>query len=151
MNNYINIKIKALLENVSVVRVAISTFISNVDITIDELMDIKTAVSEAVTNSIEHGYDNILDENSVVEISAYLECGDENVVKIEIKDYGIGIDDIELATSPTYTSKPELEHAGMGFTIMESFMDEIQIDSTKDQGTLVTLTKKITKKKSAHI
>lgn len=146
--NKMTIEIKAILENVATIRVAISSFISNLNITIDELMDIKTSVSEAVTNSIEHGYDGIYTEDSTVLVNAYIISYDEDIVKIEVIDKGIGIEDIELATTPTYTSKPELEHAGMGFTIMESFMDEIVIDSTKDNGTMITLTKKIKKKKS---
>lgn len=148
MKNFLKLEVKAKLENVAIVRVAISSFVSNLEITIDELMDIKTAVSEAVTNSIEHGYDGILDDNSSVIVNAYLESNEEDIVKVEIIDMGIGIDDIELATTPTYTSKPELEHAGMGFTIMETFMDEIEIDSNKEKGTVITLVKKIKKKKS---
>lgn len=149
LDNYFEMKVKAKLDNVAVVRVAISAFVSNISLTIDELMDIKTAVSEAVTNSIEHGYDGILAENSSVEIQAYLlKEDDDYVVKISVKDNGIGIDDIELAMTPAYTSKPELEHAGMGFTVMESFMDEVIIDSTKSEGTMVTLYKKINTKKS---
>lgn len=147
--NNMTIEVKAILENVATVRVAISSFISNLNVTIDELMDIKTAVSEAVTNSIEHGYDSIYTEDSTVLVNAYIISDDEDLVKIEVIDKGIGIDDIELATTPAYTSKPELEHAGMGFTIMENFMDEIVIDSTKMQGTIITLTKKIKKKKSS--
>ena len=148
MENNMEIKIKALLENVAVVRVAISTFISSLDITIDDLMDIKTAISEAVTNSIEHGYDGILTEDSKVVVRAYLTSQEEDVIKVEIEDLGVGIEDIELATTTAYTSKPELEHAGMGFTIMETFMDEVFIDSKKDEGTIITLTKRIRKKKS---
>ena len=150
MDNFFKIEIKAKLENVSLVRVAISSFVSNLEITIDELMDIKTAVSEAVTNSIEHGYDAILDDNSTVIINAYILSDEEDIVKVEIIDMGIGIDDIELATTPTYTSKPELEHAGMGFTIMETFMDTIEIDSSNTSGTTITLTKKLKKKKSLN-
>ena len=145
--NNMTIEVKAILENVATVRVAISSFISNLNVTIDELMDIKTAVSEAVTNSIEHGYDSIYTEDSTVLVNAYIISDDEDLVKIEVIDKGIGIDDIELATTPAYTSKPELEHAGMGFTIMENFMDEIVIDSNKMQGTIITLTKKIKKKR----
>lgn len=148
MENFLKLEVKATLENVSLVRVAISSFVSNLEITLDELVDIKTAVSEAVTNSIEHGYDGILDENSSVIVNAYLTSEEEDIVKIEVIDLGIGMDDIELATTPTYTSKPELEHAGMGFTIMETFMDEIEIDSSKENGTTILLTKKIKKKKS---
>lgn len=150
MNNFFKMEIKAKLENVAVVRVAISSFVSNLDITVDELMDIKTAVSEAVTNSIEHGYDGINEENSSVIVNAYIQSNEDDIVKIEIIDMGIGIDDVELATTPTYTSKPELEHAGMGFTIMETFMDEIEIDSSKENGTTITLTKIIKKKKSLN-
>ena len=150
MNNFLKLEIKAKLENVAVVRVALSSFVSNLEITVDELMDIKTAVSEAVTNSIEHGYEGILDENSSVIINAYIDSKEDDIVKVEIIDMGIGIDDVELATTPTYTSKPELEHAGMGFTRMETFMDEIEIDSNKENGTTVILTKKIKKKKSLN-
>lgn len=149
--NSMTIEIKALLENVATVRVAISSFISNLDITIDELMDIKTAVSEAVTNSVEHGYDGILDDESTVMINAYIIADEEDMIRIEVIDKGVGIEDIELATTPTYTSKPELEHAGMGFTIMESFMDEIVIDSSKNEGTKITMNKKLKKKKSREI
>ena len=127
MENFMKMEIKALLENVAAVRVAVSSFISNLDITIDELMDVKTAVSEAVTNAIEHGYYKILDDNSTVIVNMYISSNDYDEIKIEIIDMGIGIDDIELVTTPTYTSKPELEHAGMGFTIMETFMDEMSI------------------------
>jgi len=149
MNNFMSVEIKAMLENVATVRVAITSFVSSLEITIDELMDIKTAISEAVTNSIEHGYDGILTDKSTVIVKAYICQEESDVIKIEIIDKGIGIDDIELALTPEYTSKPELEHAGMGFTIMENFMDEILIDSNKEKGTIVTLTKKIKKRKSS--
>ena len=150
MENFMKMEIKALLENVAAVRVAVSSFISNLDITIDELMHVKTAVSEAVTNAIEHGYYKILDDNSTVIVNMYISSNDYDEIKIEIIDMGIGIDDIELVTTPTYTSKPELEHAGMGFTIMETFMDEISIDSSKDSGTTITLLKRLKKKKSIN-
>lgn len=150
MENFMKMEIKALLENVAAVRVAVSSFISNLDITIDELMDVKTAVSEAVTNAIEHGYYGILDDNSTVIVNMYISSNDYDEIKIEIIDMGIGIDDIELVTTPTYTSKPELEHAGIGFTIMETFMDEISIDSSKDSGTTITLLKRLKKKKSIN-
>ena len=148
--NSVKIQIKALLENVPIVRVAISSFVSNYNVTVDELVEIKTAVSEAVTNSIEHGYENIDKLDKYVVINASIIESEENILKIEIEDTGIGIDDIELVTTPTYTSKPELEHAGMGFTIMETFMDEISIDSSKDSGTTITLLKRLKKKKSIN-
>ncbi len=148
--NNMKIEIRAILENVAVARVAISSFLATIDIAIDELMDIKTALSEAVTNSIEHAYKDESKLNTVI-INAYIYEEDENVIKLEIEDKGIGIEDISLAITPTYTSKPELEHAGMGFTIMETFMDEILIDSLKDVGTKITLKKKIKKKKSVLV
>ncbi|MEG1008972.1 MAG: anti-sigma F factor [Clostridia bacterium] len=141
MNN-MEIIIDSNKNNISVVRVAISTFISSINITIDDLMDVKTAVSEAVTNSIEHGYCD-----SVGKINIICSIEDNNIT-ITVIDYGIGIEDIELATTPTYTSKPELEHAGLGFSIMESFMDTIQIDSSLNNGTKIVMVKKIVKKKS---
>lgn len=146
--NKMKIEIKANLDNVAIIRVALSSFISTLDITIDELMDIKTAISEAVTNAIEHAYPEDKKEEALVLVSAYIYSDEEDIVKVEIEDTGIGIEDVDTAMLPTYTSKPELEHAGMGFTIMETFMDEILIDSNKDEGTKITLTKKIKKKKS---
>ena len=146
--NKMKIEIKANLDNVAIIRVALSSFISTLDITIDELMDIKTAISEAVTNAIEHAYPEEKKEEALVLVSAYIYSDEEDIVKVEIEDTGIGIEDVDTAMLPTYTSKPELEHAGMGFTIMETFMDEILIDSNKDEGTKITLTKKIKKKKS---
>lgn len=152
MENYFEINIKAILENVAIVRVAISSFVSNLDITIDDLMDIKTAVSEAVTNSIEHGYNLSENDDNTVFVKAWINKKEEEYsVKIKVIDKGEGIENIELATTPAYTSKPELEHAGMGFTIMETFMDEIIIDSTKNEGTSVILIKKINKKKSGSV
>ena len=147
MLNEIYIKIKACLDNISLVRVVAASFLSRTNITLDELQDIKTAVSEAVTNCIEHGYEN--DESKYIDVEMKLAEVDQMVYYwVKIVDSGVGIEDVELATTPTYTNKPELEHAGMGFTIMETFMDEILIDSNKDEGTKITLTKKIKKKKS---
>lgn len=145
MNNFFEIKILAKLENISLVRVAISSFISNVNISVEDLMDVKTAVSEAVTNAIEHGYKEY-DNKNIVNIKAYI--NDENVLSIEVEDFGIGIDDIELALTPTYTSKPELEHAGLGFTIMENFMDEVIVDSKIECGTKISMKKELKSHKS---
>lgn len=146
MKNNLKIEIDSNILNVAVVRVAVATFVSSLSISIDELMDIKTAVSEAVTNSIEHGYEN--DVGKVI-IEVDIKSENEDIVNVIVKDSGVGISDIELAVTPAYTSKPELEHAGLGFTIMESFMDQIEIDSTVNNGTIVKMVKKITKKKSA--
>ena len=142
MLNETYIRLKARTENISLIRVCVASFLSNTNITLDELQDIKTAVSEAVTNAIEHGYEN--NEEKYLEVEMKLAEIDNMVYYwVKIADKGIGIEDIELATTPTYTNKPELEHAGMGFTIMETFMDEIQIDSTVGEGTTVIMTKKL--------
>ena len=142
MLNKASIKIDAKLENVSLVRVMVASFLSRTNITLDELSDIKTAVSEAVTNSIEHGYnlENIGEVEVIIKLG---KLDDMTYFWVQVIDQGIGIEDIALATTPTYTTKPELEHAGMGFTIMETFMDEVQIDSALGEGTMVTMTKKL--------
>ncbi len=142
MLNKASIKIDSKLENVSLVRVMVASFLSRTNITLDELSDIKTAVSEAVTNSIEHGYN--LENSGEVEVIIKLgKLDDMTYFWVQIIDQGIGIEDIALATTPTYTTKPELEHAGMGFTIMETFMDEVVIDSKSNEGTSVIMTKKL--------
>lgn len=142
MFNKASIKIDAKLENVSLVRVTVASFLSRTNITLDELSDIKTAVSEAVTNSIEHGY-NLENEGEVEVIIKLGKLDEMTYFWVQVIDQGVGIADIELATTPTYTTKPELEHAGMGFTIMETFMDEVVIDSKAGEGTSVIMTKKL--------
>ena len=144
-NNYIKIESKADISNISPIRLCITTFFSNLNIHIDELMDVKTALSEAVTNAVDHAYDEENDENKIL-VEATVEDNEKMVIKI--RDYGKGIEDISLAMTPAYTTKPENEHAGMGFTIMESFMDEVIVDSTVNIGTTILLTKKIRKRKS---
>ena len=108
------------------------------DATIDELSDIKTAVSEAVTNAIIHGYEE--DETKFVHMRCELI---ENTIKVVVEDYGKGIEDIEEAKQPMFTSKPELERSGMGFSFMESFMDDMQVASIVGEGTKVIMTKTI--------
>lgn len=142
MLNEVNIKIKGMLGNIALVRVVVASILAKTNITLDELSDIKTAVSEAVSNSIEHGYN--MEEKGDVEVCIKLgEVDSMLYFWIKIVDKGIGIEDVALATTPTYTTKPELEHAGMGFTIMETFMDEVLIDSKLGEGTSVTMTKKL--------
>lgn len=142
--NYIKIEFKAKLENLATIRVAITSFLSTLNIHFDELMDIKTALSEGISNAIDHAYTE--DEEGIIIVEAYIY--DYQKICIKIIDYGKGIEDITLAMTPAYTSKPETEHAGMGFTIMESFMDEVIIDSKINEGTTITLSKTIRKKKS---
>ena len=138
MNNIMEVKFYAKYENESLARVIVASFAAKLDPTLDELADIKTAVSEAVTNSIIHGYDE--DDSKFV----YLRCEiNENTIKVVVEDRGHGIEDISMAMQPLYTSKPELERSGMGFTVMESFMDDITVSSIKDEGTKVVMTKKI--------
>ncbi|OUM95244.1 MAG: anti-sigma F factor [Paenibacillaceae bacterium ZCTH02-B3] len=128
----------SLSENESFARVAVAAFVSQLDPTLDELMDIKTVVSEAVTNAIIHGYEGRPD--GIVTVRATIEG---ETVRIEVEDQGKGIEDIEQARQPLYTSKPELERSGMGFTIIENFMDETEIVSAPGKGTLIRMAKRI--------
>lgn len=121
--------------NEALARIAVASFAATLDPTIDEISDIKTAVSEAVTNSIIHGYEN---NKGIVTIKSTIK---KNVVEIEIIDNGKGIENIEKAKEPLYTTKPELERSGMGFTIMESFMDEMKVESKLGEGTKVFMKK----------
>lgn len=138
MNNIMEVKFSAKSENESLARVIVASFAAKLDPTIDELSDIKTAVSEAVTNAIIHGYEE--DDSKFV----YLRCElIENTIKVVVEDYGKGIEDVEEARQPMFTSKPELERSGMGFSFMESFMDDVQVASIIGEGTKVIMTKKI--------
>lgn len=121
--------------NEAFARISVASFVATLDPTIEEISDIKTAVSEAVTNSIIHGYENI---KGIVTIKTRII---HNIVEIEVIDNGKGIEDIEKAKQALYTTKPELERSGMGFTIMESFMDEMQVKSTVGEGTTVFMKK----------
>lgn len=123
--------------NESFARVVVAAFASQLDPTLEEISDIKTAVSEAVTNAIIHGY-----EFNAGRI--YLEASiEDDVLELIIKDNGKGIDDVKKAMEPFYTSKPDLERSGMGFTVMETFMDELSVESIKGEGTTVIMRKKI--------
>lgn len=123
--------------NEAFARIAVAAFASQLDPTIEEIADIKTAVSEAVTNCIIHGYENT---QGIVKLHCMIK--DNNII-IEVSDTGIGIEDINAAKEPLYTSKPNLERSGMGFTIMQSFMDELNIESVVNLGTKVTMRKSI--------
>ena len=123
--------------NESFARITVAAFAAQLDPSVEELADIKTAVSEAVTNSIIHGYE---DKEGIIKIECKLF---ENSIEIEISDNGKGIEDIKKAREPLYTSKPNMERSGMGFTIMESFMDEVEIESLLGLGTKVTMKKMV--------
>lgn len=125
--------------NEAFARITVAAFVSQLDPTIEELADIKTAISEAVTNCIIHGYE---DTEGIVKVKAKL-LG--NTLEVEITDNGKGIEDIELARKPLYTTKGNLERSGMGFTIMESFMDEVEIQSVVGIGTKIIMKKTIKK------
>jgi stage II sporulation protein AB (anti-sigma F factor) len=140
-NNYVYIKIPSLSVNESFARATIAAFCSSLNPTLNEISDIKTAVSEAVTNVVVHAYE---DEIGEIEIKCRIEG---QVVEIIIEDFGCGITDIEMAREPLFTTKPELERSGMGFSVMESFMDELEVLSEKNVGTKVILRKKIVEKK----
>lgn len=136
-DNEVTIIMESKSQNEGFARLAVSAFVAPMDPTVAELVDIKTAVSEAVTNAVIHGYES--KEGKIHLICRVL--GDE--VTIEVKDFGRGIEDIDQAKTPLFTSKPEMERTGMGFTVMESFMDTVEVSSQKDMGTTITMTKKI--------
>lgn len=135
--NRVCIEFESKSQNEGFARVAVSAFVSQLDPTIEEISDIKTAVSEAVTNSIIHGYENY--EKGIIKIESTI-FGRE--VSITITDFGKGIENIEKAREPLYTSRPDLERSGMGFTVMESFMDNLEVQSEEGKGTKIVMKKK---------
>jgi stage II sporulation protein AB (anti-sigma F factor) len=135
VKNEMKLEFMSKSQNEAFARVTVAAFAAQNDPTLDEIADIKTAVSEAVTNAIIHAYDN---NYGIVEIIARLY---DTKIIVEVIDEGKGIDDIEKARQPLYTSKPELERSGMGFTIMETFMDEVEVESAPGMGTRVKLVK----------
>ena len=130
--------------NEAFARISIAAFASQLDPTIEEIADIKTSVSEAVTNAIIHAYPN---KEGIVKIKAVLY---ENEIEIEISDTGEGIENINEAKAPLFTTKGNLERSGMGFTIMENFMDSLKVESIVGLGTKVTMNKKIKENKNEN-
>ena len=139
-DNEMKLEFLSKSNNEAFARITVAAFVAQLDPTIEELADIKTAVSEAVTNCIIHGYENT---EGIVKIKGKII---KNNVEIEISDTGKGIENIELARKPLYTTKGNLERSGMGFTIMESFMDEVDVESVVGLGTKVTMRKVIKNK-----
>lgn len=139
MINEMKMEFNALSENEGFARVAVGAFIAALNPTVDELADVKTAVSEAVTNAIIHGYEQ---RGGKVWIVCEIQ---EESLEINVIDTGKGIADIKKAREPLFTTKPELERSGMGFAFMEAFMDEVWIASDINQGTKVTMRKKLGK------
>lgn len=136
--NEMKLEFQSKSSNEAFARVVAAAFVSQLDPTLEELADVKTAVSEAVTNAIIHGYEN---KHGIITMI----CRQfEKSVEIVIIDYGKGIENVEEAMQPLFTSKPEMERSGMGFTVMESFMDSVKVDSKPGEGTTVTLYKHFT-------
>ena len=137
MKNRMLIKFDSVSENEGFARNVIASFLLPLNPGIGELTDIKTAVSEAVTNAIVHGY-----PDTVGEVTMLAETDGENV-HIVISDSEVGIDDLEAALEPFYTTKPDDERSGMGFTIIKTFMDEVKVISKQNAGTIVDMTKRL--------
>lgn len=137
INNEMNMEFDAYSQNESFARMAVAAFMTYVNPTLEELADVKTAVSEAVTNAIIHGYDNAAGK---IRIHCLME-GD--LLNVDITDYGVGIENITKAMEPLYTTRPEEERSGMGFSFMEAFMDELEVESVPGEGTKVHMKKKL--------
>ncbi|MBQ6381858.1 MAG: anti-sigma F factor [Clostridia bacterium] len=135
--NEMKLTLESRSVNESFARVAVSAFVASLDPTVEEISDIKTAVSEAVTNCIVHGY-----KNTMGRIYIWVGIFENNVVKIRIRDRGCGIADIAQAMAPLFSTEPE-ERAGLGFAVMQSFCDKLSVRSTPGKGTTVTLIKTI--------
>lgn len=131
--------------NEAFARITVAAFVAGLDPTIEEISDIKTAVSEAVTNSIVHGYE---DKLGIINLKCKIK---DREVTIEVSDNGKGIENVEMAKQPLYTSRPNLERSGMGFTIMESFMDDLKVESVLGVGTKITMKKTIKEQQKDEI
>ncbi len=142
MDNYMKLEIAAIGENEGFARSAVAAFALGLNPTLSDLSDIKTAVSEAVTNCVVHAYSKTGGGRIFIECRAEKGKG-ENRLHIQITDFGCGIEDLERATAPFYTSLPDDERSGMGFTIMQTFMDDFSLVSERGKGTRVTMVKKI--------
>lgn len=137
MKQEMKLEFDSIPSNESFARVVVAAFLTRLNPTMEEVADIKTAISEAVTNAIIHGYHN---EVHKIEILASVE---NDTLTVSVRDFGAGIEDISKAMEPLYTTRRDLERSGMGFVFMEAFMDTIQVESKKDEGTTVTMTKRI--------
>ena len=136
MNN-MKVEFEALPENEGFARVTVAAFLTPLNPTLEEIEDVKTAVSEAVTNAVIHGDK---EQGGTIEISCVLE---KDLLKMEITDQGCGIENVEQAMEPMFTTRPDLERSGMGFSFMEAFMDCLEVESTVGQGTRVIMEKKL--------
>ena len=140
ITNEIHLEFAAVSDNESFARMAVAAFITPLNPTLEEVSDVKTAISEAVTNAIIHGYEN----KGHVTDRIYMNCElKKDVLEVEIIDRGVGIQDINRAMEPLFTTRPELERSGMGFAFMAAFMDDLDVQSEPGQGTVVRMCKKI--------
>lgn len=139
MKNEMTLHIKSLSENEAFARSTVAAFCAQVNPSLEDIIDIKTAVSEAVTNSVVHAYPNTVGD---IKINVVLK---DDFVTITITDFGIGIFDTEKAREPFYTTKPDDERSGMGFTVMESFMDTLEVKNNNSRGVTIKMTKKLSK------
>ncbi len=136
MKNEMKLEMDAISENEALARVTVATFLARLHPTLEEMEDVKTAVSEAVTNAIIHG----VPEDGKV----YITCNSEkNIFAVQIEDHGVGIENVKKAMEPLFTTKPDQERSGMGFAFMEAFMDELKVISVPGGGTTVRMEKAI--------
>ncbi len=144
MKNEMRISFDAVSVNEAFARVAVAAFVAPLNPTMEEISDIKTAVSEAVTNAIIHGYDEEYSGKGEKKEQVYLHCKIlDDVLEVEVQDQGKGIEDIDQAMEPLFTTKPEMDRSGMGFAFMEAFMDDLEVISEPFCGTLVRMKKKL--------
>ena len=139
MENRMKIEFAAMAQNEAFARSAAAAFVACMDPTIEELTEIKTGVSEAVSNSIIHGYKE--DSSGTVELECQIREGGK--VVIVVRDHGVGIEDVDKAREPMFTTGRTEDRSGMGFTVMESFMDRLEVESRAGEGTTVTMTKQL--------
>lgn len=138
--NRMKIEFRAVSVNESLARMTVAAFMTPLNPTLEEISDVKTAVSEAVTNAVIHGYGEEDDSEEMV----VMECAiEKDVLHITVSDEGVGIENIDKAMEPLFTTKPEQERSGMGFSFMEAFMDDLEVESEPGKGTKVHMVKKI--------
>ena len=144
MKQEMKLEFDSIPSNESFARVVVAAFLTRLNPTMEEVADIKTAISEAVTNAIIHGYQN---EVHKIEIAAEVE---KDTLTVSVEDFGVGIENVEKAMERLYTTRRDLERSGMGFVFMEAFMDTIKVESKPGVGTKVTMTKKIVRRYEAQ-
>ncbi len=140
MKQEMKLEIESIPSNEAFARVVVAAFLTRLNPTMEEVADIKTAVSEAVTNAIIHGYQN---EIHKIIIEAFVE---EDLFSVSIEDFGVGMEDVKKAMEPLYTTRSDMERSGMGFVFMEAFMDTVQVTSKPGEGTKVTMTKRVVRR-----